>query len=250
MSVFADDALAARIVLVSGAARGMGAEHAAAVVAAGGRVVVGDVDGEGVRAVAKELGTSALAVDLDVTEPDDWSAAVRAGEEAFGPFTGLVTNAGIFGDGGTADVGLEAFRQVHRVNVEGTLLGIQAVTPSLVAAGGGSIVTISSVAGLIGIGDHAAYVSSKFAVRGLTKAAALDLGPHGIRVNSVHPGRISTSFIEGLGSPVLPNQIVREPGLPHDVSELVVFLLSPASRFSTGSEFVVDGGRYVGEYRP
>lgn len=242
--------LADQVVLISGAARGLGESHARYVVAAGGRVVLGDVDVEGVRRVAKALGEAAVAVDLDVTQPDSWAAAVRAGEAALGGLTGLVANAGIFGHGDTATVELEVFRQVHRVNVDGVLLGIQAVVPSLVRAGGGSIVTISSIAGLIGIQNHPAYVSSKFAVRGLTKAAALDLGRHGIRVNSVHPGRIVTPFIDGLDSAVLPNQVIREPGLPADVSELVVFLLSPASRFSTGSEFVVDGGRQLGEYRP
>jgi 3alpha(or 20beta)-hydroxysteroid dehydrogenase len=102
---------------------------------------------------------------------------------------------------------------------------------------------------MIGIEDHPSYVSSKFAVRGLTKAAALDLGADRIRVNSVHPGRIVTPFIAGLDSPILPNQVIKEPGLPQDVSNLVAFLLSDQSRFSTGAEFVVDGGRYVGEYR-
>ena len=238
------------MVLISGAARGMGAAHARAAVGAGARVVLGDVDGEGVRAVAKELGDPALAVDLDVTDPTAWGAAVVAAERAFGTVTGLVNNAGIFGHGDTVGVELEVFRAVHRVNVEGTLLGTQAVAPGMIAAGRGSIVNISSIAGMIGIEDHPAYVSSKWAVRGLTKTTALDLGHHGIRVNSVHPGRIVTPFIDGLASPVLPNQVIREPGQPGDVSAIVVFLLGPGSRFSTGSEFVVDGGRYLGEFRP
>lgn len=238
------------VVLISGAARGMGAHHARRAVEAGARVVLGDLDGEGVRAVAKELGGAARAVDLDVTSPAQWADAVAVSGHAFGPVTGLVNNAGIFGQGDTEHVELEVFRAVHRVNVEGTLLGIQAVAPGMTAAGRGSIVNISSVAGMIGIENHPAYVSSKWAVRGLTKAAALDLGHHGVRVNSVHPGRIVTPFIDELDSSVLPNQVVREPGLPEDVSALVVFLLGAGSRFSTGAEFVVDGGRYLGEFRP
>lgn len=238
------------VVLISGGARGMGANHARRAAEAGARVVLGDVDGAGVRTVAKEIGDAAVAVDLDVTDAADWAAAVAVAQESFGPVTGLVSNAGIFGHGDTATVDLEVFRAVHRVNVEGTLLGIQAVAPAMTRDRRGSIVNVSSVAGLIGIEDHPAYVSSKWAVRGLTKAAALDLGHHGVRVNSVHPGRIVTPFIDGLDASVLPNQVVREPGRPDDVSALVVFLLGAGSRFSTGSEFVVDGGRYLGEFRP
>ncbi|MEJ2861618.1 MULTISPECIES: SDR family oxidoreductase [Actinomycetospora] len=238
------------VVLISGGARGMGANHARRAAEAGARVVLGDIDGAGVRTVAKEIGGAAVAVDLDVTSAADWAAAVSVAEDAFGPVTGLVNNAGIFGHGDTQTVDLEVFRAVHRINVEGTLLGIQAVAPAMTRARRGSIVNISSVAGMIGIEDHPAYVSSKWAVRGLTKAAALDLGHHGIRVNSVHPGRIVTPFIDGLDSSILPNQVVREPGQPDDVSALVLFLLGADSRFSTGSEFVVDGGRYLGEFRP
>ncbi|MFW0786260.1 SDR family oxidoreductase [Gordonia sp. CPCC 206044] len=245
---FTPQTLADRVVIVSGAARGMGAEHARAIVEAGGRVVLGDVDVDGVASVAETLGDSARSVALDVTDPADWQRITDLAED-FGRVGGLVNNAGIFGAGSAVQTSLDEFRQVQAVNVEGSLLGIAAVAPAIRDNGGGSIVNISSVAGLLGIHDHVAYVTSKWAVRGLTRSAALDLGPWAIRVNSVHPGRIVTPFIDGLDSSVLPNQVIREAGVPRDISALVVFLLSEHSRFSTGSEFIADGGRYLGEFR-
>lgn len=246
-ATFAPDTLDSRVFVISGAARGLGASHAAGVVAAGGRVVLGDIDADGVAQVAADLGAAARAVPLDVTEEDDWRLIAEAASD-FGDVAGLVNNAGIFGVGGTLDTELTDFARVQDINVTGTLLGIRALAPLIAGRGGGSIVNVSSVAGLIGIADRVAYVTSKWAVRGLTHAAAIDLGPDRIRVNSIHPGRIRTPLIAGLDSEVLPNQIIREPGLPHDITELVVFLLSDAARFSTGSEFIADGGRFVGEY--
>ncbi|GAC70973.1 SDR family oxidoreductase [Gordonia soli] len=245
---FTPDTLDGGVVLISGGARGMGAAHARAIVDAGGRVVVGDIDVDGVRSVADSLGDAARAVELDVTDESHWARAVAEAAD-LGPVHGLVNNAGIFGTGSVLDAELDDFQAVQRVNVDGTLLGIRAVAPVLRDAGGGSIVNVSSIAGLIGIHDRAAYVTAKWAVRGLTHAAAIDLGEWHIRVNSIHPGRIATPFIDGLDSQILPNQIIKEPGQAEDVSALVVFLLSDASRFSTGSEFIADGGRFVGEYR-
>ncbi|MFT4126079.1 MAG: SDR family oxidoreductase [Gordonia sp. (in: high G+C Gram-positive bacteria)] len=245
---FTAETLAGRVFVISGAARGLGAAQARAIVDAGGQVVLGDVDADGVAELAHTLGRSAVAVKLDVTDEGQWAETALAAN-ALGTVGGLVNNAGVFGGGSAIDTDLDDFRTVQQVNVEGSLLGIRAIAPLLRAAGGGSIVNISSIAGLIGICDRVAYVTAKWAVRGLTKSAALDLGRWGIRVNSVHPGRIETPFIDGLGASVLPNQIIREPGRPDDISGLVVFLLSAASRFSTGSEFIADGGRYVGEFR-
>lgn len=238
-----------QVAFVSGGAGGLGASHAATIVAAGDLVAVGDINAAGAKDVASGLGDSAIWLEHDVTEPDSWAETIAQTVSHFGKLTGLVNNAGIFGHGDTEHVEIEVFRQVQRINVDGVLLGIQAATPALRAAGGGSIVNISSIAGIIGIENHPSYVASKFAVRGLTKAAALDLGSSNIRVNLVHPGRIVTPFIDGLSSPILPNQVIKEPGQPEDVSTLVSFLLSPRSRFSTGAEFIADGGRYLGEYR-
>lgn len=245
---FTADTLADKVFVVSGAAGGMGAAHSRGIVAAGGRVILGDIDTDGAKAVAEEIGPAATAVHLDVTSVEDWRQVAEIARTR-GPVGGLVNNAGIFGSGSALDTDLDEYRRVQEVNVEGSLLGIRGIAP-LLKESGGSIVNISSVAGLIGIQDRAAYVTAKWAVRGLTRSAALDLGRWRIRVNSIHPGRIATPFIDGLDSDVLPNQIIREAGQPGDISALVVFLLSDSARFSTGSEFVADGGRYVGEYRP
>ncbi|WP_443678767.1 SDR family oxidoreductase [Paraburkholderia unamae] len=235
---------------VSGGARGLGASHARRFVAEGGRVVIGDLlDREG-EALVAELGEAARYVHLDVIDEASWQVAREAAEAAFGPLSILVNNAGIQKLGSTLDSSLEDFDAVVKVNLHGTFLGTKTIAPSLIAAGGGSIINVSSIAGMIGLPNTVGYVAAKWAVRGLTKASALELGPHKIRVNSIHPGRIVTELTAGLNSPIRPNQLIREPGQPQDVSNLVAFLASDESRFSTGCEFIVDGGRYVGENDP
>ncbi|CAG9268070.1 SDR family oxidoreductase [Paraburkholderia unamae] len=239
-----------KVAFVSGGARGLGASHARRFVAEGGRVVIGDLlDREG-EALVAELGEAARYVHLDVIDEASWQVAREAAEAAFGPLSILVNNAGIQKLGSTLDSSLEDFDAVVKVNLHGTFLGTKTIAPSLIAAGGGSIINVSSIAGMIGLPNTVGYVAAKWAVRGLTKASALELGPHKIRVNSIHPGRIVTELTAGLNSPIRPNQLIREPGQPQDVSNLVAFLASDESRFSTGCEFIVDGGRYVGENDP
>ncbi|VFR51282.1 3-oxoacyl-[acyl-carrier protein] reductase [plant metagenome] len=243
--------LLGKTAFISGGARGLGASHARRFVQEGARVVIGDLlDGEG-EALAAELGAeNARYVHLDVTEESSWVAARAAAETAFGPVSILVNNAGIQKLGPITDTPLEDFDAVIQVNVHGTFLGTKVIGPSLIQAGGGSIINVSSIAGLIGLPNTAGYVAAKWAVRGFTKASALELAPHGIRVNSIHPGRIVTELTAGLNSPIRPNQLIKEPGRPADISNLVAFLASEESRFSTGVEFIVDGGRYVGESDP
>lgn len=243
--------LLGKTAFISGGARGLGASHARRFVQEGARVVIGDLlDSEG-EALAAELGAeNARYVHLDVTEESSWVAARAAAEAAFGPVSILVNNAGIQKLGPIIDTSLEDFDAVIQVNVHGTFLGTKVIGPSLIQAGGGSIINVSSIAGLIGLPNTAGYVAAKWAVRGFTKAAALELAPHGIRVNSIHPGRIVTELTAGLNSPIRPNQLTKEPGRPADISNLVAFLASEESRFSTGVEFIVDGGRYVGESDP
>src|SRR5918995_361648 len=221
-----------KVVLVSGGARGIGAAIARAVVEEGGRVIVGDVlDDDGTKVVS-ELGEQcARFVHLDVTDGAQWRDAVAAAESAFGPVSVLVNNAGIVRWGAVADLDPAVWQEVLGVNLTGVFLGMQAAIPSLRRAGGGSIVNVSSVAGLVAYQMEPAYVASKWGVRGLTKSAALELARDGIRVNSVHPGLIRTPMTEvtnpamaAVRDQVLAVQPIPRMGEPEEVARLVVFL--------------------------
>lgn len=235
-----------RVALVSGGARGMGAEHVRALVAEGARVLFGDVlDDEG-NALAAELGDAVRYVHLDVTDEAQWNAAVAAAEEAFGPVGLLVNNAGIVVFGTVADMEPAAFRHVIEVNLTGVYLGMHATIPSLRRAGGDKvIVNISSTAGMMGYAGINAYVASKWGVRGLTKAAAMELAPDGIRVVSIHPGPVRTPMTAGLGDGLISGQAIPRMGEPEEVTKLLLFLAADAT-FSTGSEWIADGGALLG----
>ncbi len=242
-----------RVAIVTGAARGQGEAEARLFAAEGAKVVVTDVlDDEGA-AVAAELGDAARYEHLDVSDEDAWQSVVEATTEAFGPPTVLVNNAGILSFGPIAKTDVDQFRKVLDVNLVGTLLGIKSVVRSMRSAGGGSIVNISSTGGLTGLPMLSSYVSSKWGVRGLTKTAALELGPHGIRVNSVHPGGIDTAMTRMPGmvddemSVYYDRLPIRRIGTVDDVAALVCFLASDESSYSTGAEFVVDGGATAGD---
>ncbi|MFC8043586.1 glucose 1-dehydrogenase [Nocardia sp. NPDC057353] len=237
--------LSGKVALISGAARGMGAAHARAVVAEGGQVVLGDILDEPGAALADELGDAAAYVPLDVRDPEAWSAAVRTAEERFGGLHVLVNNAGIANGNLLPDFELSEWQKIIDINLTGTFLGMRASVPLLNKSGGGSIVNISSVEGMRGSAGLHGYVATKFAVRGLTKSAALELAPQGIRVNSVHPGLIRTPMTEGIPEDFLQIPLGRGAN-PEEVSALVVFLASDESSYSTGAEFVVDGGLTVG----
>ena len=232
--------------IVTGAARGIGAATARDLVAEGGNVIVADVlDDEG-GALADELGEAAKFVHLDVTDADGWDDAVATAESVFGPVGVLVNNAGVLSQGPITDGDVEEFRRVIEINLTGVYLGMRAVVGSMRRAGGGSIVNISSTAGLQGYAYLSAYVASKWGVRGMTKTAALELGGDGIRVNSVHPGPIETPMTEGVGDDVAASQPIPRFGTPAEVSRLVCFLASEDASYSTGAEFVVDGGQVAG----
>jgi 3alpha(or 20beta)-hydroxysteroid dehydrogenase len=234
-----------QVVLISGAARGQGAAEAAAFAAEGARVVLGDVlDDEG-RAAAESIGAAASYVHLDVTSEPSWEQALTGLER----LDVLVNNAGVVSFGSVEEIELPEFRRVMDINVTGTLLGIKSCAPLLRRASGGSIVNISSISGLKGQAESPAYVASKWAVRGLTKAAAVDLARHGIRVNSVHPGVIETPMVmrpgksrEEILERHLPKLLLPRLGTPDDVVPLVLFLASREAAYVTGAEFVVDGG--------
>src|SRR5260221_6472518 len=184
-----------RTVIVTGGARGMGASHARGFVAEGANVVIADLLEQEGRNIADELGGHAIFSRLDVTSDKDWAATVAAAEKAFGPVSVLVNNAGIVRFGGIVETEPATWRQVIEVNLTAGYLGIRAVVPSMRKAGGGAIVNISSGAGFTATFGLAAYVSSKWGVRGLTKTAALELGRDNIRVNSIHPGAIRTPIL-------------------------------------------------------
>ena len=238
------------VALVTGAARGMGAEHVRGLVAAGAKVMATDVlDDEG-DALAEELGDAVVYRHLDVTDDAAWAAAVEAAEAAFGPIDVLVNNAGIVSFGPIPEMDPATWRRTIDINLTGVWLGMHAVVPSMRRAGGGCIVNISSTAGLQGYANLGAYVASKWGVRGLTKAAALELARDGIRVNSIHPGPIRTPMIDGLDADALAgSQPIDRVGEPAEVTDMLLFVVRDAT-YSTGHEFIVDGGAVVGSVRP
>lgn len=237
--------LAGKVALVSGAARGMGASHARALSAEGAKVVLGDLlDHEG-ELVAKELGEAARYVHLDVTQPEHWESAVGTAVSEFGGVDILVNNAGILNVGLIEDYDLAEWYRILDINLTGVFLGIRAVVKPMKEAGRGSIINISSIEGMAGTMACHGYTATKFAVRGLTKSTALELGPSGIRVNSIHPGLIKTPMTDWIPDDIFQTALGR-PADPHEVSNLVVYLASDESSYSTGSEFVVDGGCTAG----
>jgi 3alpha(or 20beta)-hydroxysteroid dehydrogenase len=241
--------LAGKVALITGAARGMGAAHARRFIAEGARVLLGDIlDGEGA-ALAVDLGADARYIRLDVTKPDDWAAAVALCVADFGGLHILVNNAGIFGGAAIVDHPLDLWQRMIDINLTGVFLGIRAATTALVASGSGSIINISSVAGLRGAPGGSAYVASKFGVRGLTKAVAAELAPFGVRCNSVHPGIIDTPMAEGLNTQGYDYPLGRM-ARSEEVTNLVLYLASDEASYSTGSEFIVDGGLTMGGISP
>ncbi|MCZ4551094.1 SDR family oxidoreductase [Gordonia rubripertincta] len=238
--------LQGKIALISGGARGMGATHARAIVAEGGKAVIADILDEEGTALAAELGDAAVFIHLDVTSAADWKTAVDLAVSTFGGLNVLVNNAGIVNFGPLGEYTQQQWDLIMNINATGTFLGITAAKDALVTSAPSSIVNISSISGLQGSPGAHGYVASKFAVRGLTKSVALELGVHNVRANSVHPGVIKTPMTADLD---LGNHLgaLHRAGEPEEVSNLVVYLASDESRFQTGAEFVIDGGQTAGE---
>ena len=246
-----------KVALISGAARGLGRAMARLFAAEGAKVALGDRrDAEG-EAAARELVASALFVHLDVTSESDWAAAVAATTGRFGRLDVLVNNAGIAEGAPLWETTLESYRRVIDVNQVGVFLGMRAVVAAMTDAGGGSIVNVSSIDGLIGMDHILSYVASKWAVRGMTKTAARELGPRRIRVNSIHPGFVPTQLAVEDDAALAPVQALIEAhaarlaplgraGRPEEIARLALFLASDESSYSTGSEFVADGGLVSG----
>ena len=247
----ANGRLAGKVALITGGARGQGAAEARLFAAEGAQVVVTDVlDDEG-EVVVEELGPDqAVFVHHDVTEPSDWTTAVASAVEVFGRLDVLVNNAGVFRYTPLATTPVDDFDDVIRINQRSVFLGMQAVIPAMTAAGAGSIVNVSSIAGLRGSAGTVAYSASKWAVRGMTKVAAAELAPLRIRVNSIHPGIIDTPMLndllftdEAAARQAIGARIpIGEVATAEQVARMALFLASDDSDHSTGSEFVVDGG--------
>jgi len=241
-----------KVALITGGARGMGKSHVRHFVAEGARVILGDVLDDRGEHVAAGLGEqSCRFVHHDVTSEEHWAAAVAAAVDAFGRLDVLVNNAGVLTYARIADMPLADFRRILEVNAVGCWLGMKAVIGPMTAAGGGSIINISSIEGFTGAAGLSAYSASKFAVRGMTKVAARELGQFGIRVNSVHPGGVLTSMTLGAAGGTFEHAdadaFIKAMPLarfaePAEISRLVAFLASDESSYSTGSEFIADGG--------
>ena len=238
--------LAEKVVLVTGAASGIGLATARALVDHSARVILADVDDEEARKQAGRWGPHrARAVRLDVSDPAAWTDAIRATLDTFGRLDVLVNNAGVAGRGDVAEADPETWRQVMAVNLDGVCYGMQAALPALRANETSAIINISSIAGLVGFKGSAAYSASKWGVHGLTKTAALELGGDGVRVNSIHPGSIATPLTADLdrGIGQIPAGRV---GQPEEIAALVVHLASDDARFINGASLAVDGGETAG----
>jgi 3alpha(or 20beta)-hydroxysteroid dehydrogenase len=241
-----------KVALISGAAGGMGAAHAQHFVAQGAKVLIADIDVPNASVLADRLGADAFAVELNVTDIDSWAAAVAAGEQKFGPINVLVNNAGVSGNASkTLEVSEAEWARTIDIDLTGTFHGIRAVLPGMLAHGGGSIVNISSAAGMAAApGVNIAYVAAKFAVRGMSKQVAIEYATQGIRVNSVHPGAVRTPLTQALVDQLGPefmedfyNSVpMHRIAEMSEVSNAVIFLASDESSFITGTELVIDGG--------
>jgi 3alpha(or 20beta)-hydroxysteroid dehydrogenase len=233
-----------KVAIITGGSRGQGEAHARLFVAEGAKVLIADVLDEPGEKLANDLGDAAIYRHLDVSKEADWAAAVQATLDAFGTLNVLVNNAAIHHIVPIEQETREFFDRILAINLIGPFLGMQAVLPAMRAAGGGAIVNISSTAGIKGYYGHGAYGATKWGLRGLSKTAAVEFGPDGIRVNSIHPGPIRTDMMpQGEDSlaryKMLP---LGRHGEPEEVAELVCFLASDASSFITGMEHIIDGG--------
>ena len=238
--------LTGKIAIVTGGAKGMGASHAKALVASGAQVVITDILEERGQALADELGENAIFVKHDVSKAADWEKVVAVAEEKFGAVNVLVNNAGIAILEKIQDITEEKYLKVFQVNQLSVFLGMKTVFPSMVKAGSGAIVNISSISGKLGTYGGIAYDASKFAVNGMTKSAALDFAPYNIKVNAIMPGFIDTDMDAQMDKDYMEIILKTTPAarraLPEEVSSLMLYLVSDECKFQTAGEYVIDGG--------
>jgi 3alpha(or 20beta)-hydroxysteroid dehydrogenase len=236
-----------KVVIVTGGAGGLGSAFAERLVDEGARVVLTDVRDDAGEAIAKRLGRNASFLHHDVTLEEEWSGVISKTLKLFGSISTLVNNAGVVSYGPIQETSEASYRRVIDINQLSVFLGIKAVLPAMRDRGGGSIINISSVAGMVGVPQALSYTASKFAVRGMTKSAALELAPFNIRVNSIHPGIIDTAMAASSQSEDVHTAAVSVTpagriGNPIEVANMVLLLASNELEFATGAEFVIDGG--------
>ncbi|MGM0898317.1 MAG: glucose 1-dehydrogenase [Bacillota bacterium] len=232
-----------KVAIITGGARGMGAAHAKRFLEEGAKLVITDILEQEGEVVAKKLGGHIKFMKHDVTKAAEWERVITETESAFGPVNVLVNNAGIVLLKSIDTITEAQYRRVIDINQVSVFLGMKYVLPSMRKAGGGSIINISSISGLKGNEGSVAYSASKFAVRGMTKSAAVELGKEGIRVNSVHPGIIETPMVRKSRVSKMARKIpLQRTAQPAEVSDLIVYLASDESSYVTGAEFVIDGG--------
>jgi len=236
-------------VVITGGARGIGGATAEELAALGAKVFITDVLSSEGNALATKLGANVAYADLDVTDPDAWQKVLSQAETFMGGVNALFNNAGIALFGSTKGTEVSDFRKVIDVNLYGVFLGMRFSAPLIKKAGGGVIINVSSTAGLQGYAGLSAYVASKWGVRGLTKAAALDLAGANIRVMSLHPGPIHTPMTASMDEAIARTQPIPRFGEPQEVARMARFMFLEAT-YSTGSEFVIDGGAVTGQVVP
>jgi 3alpha(or 20beta)-hydroxysteroid dehydrogenase len=244
-----------KVALITGGARGQGESEARIFAREGAKVVIADVLDDLGRALAADIGEDAVFVHLDVSSEDGWADAISTAESTFGPVSVLVNNAAILLPAAIEETSLADYMAVISVNQVGCFLGMRAVIPAMKAAGVGSIVNISSVDGLQSKNGLVSYTASKFAIRGMTKTAAIELGPYGIRANSIHPGGVNTVMGNPLGTPELefePYKLQAIPriGYPDEIANVALFLASDEASYVTGAEISADGGWRAGVREP
>lgn len=234
--------LAEKNVMVVGGASGMGECQVARFIREGARVIVADLNEERGKAVAERAGSGACFVKLDVRSEEDWANALKAAEaHCGGPLDAMVNNAGVLIEEALEETSLDSFRFQSDVMQVGVFLGMRTLAPSLRKAGGGALVNISSTAGMSAYPKCFGYVAAKFAVRGMTKAAALELAPDKIRVNSIHPHNTDTPMIAGKDYPI-DDVPLRRNATVDEIASLALYLISDESQFTTGAEHIIDGG--------
>lgn len=242
--------LAGKVVLISGGAQGMGASHARCLAAEGASVMIGDLQEDVGAALVSDINSNlgpqaAASTQLNVTSLDDWTDAVAKTVQQFGALDVLINNAGIYTPGNAEEASLEDWTRTIDIDLTGTFLGMKAAVPELKKQPTSSIINVSSIAGLVGFKNRAAYSAAKWGVQGLTKTSAMDFGPDGIRVNSIHPGSVETPLTANLkrGFGQIP---AGRAALVEEISSLVLYLASDESRFVSGAAIAIDGGETAG----